>query len=155
LFASMTTIRPEIVIEGSNDGASWLEYEFRYKPGRLDRSPPWVAPHQPRLDWQMWFAALGSYRENMWFLNLLARLLQNRPEVLAQLERNPFPDTAPRLLRASLYEYRFTDWKTRDETGNWWTRTAVGLYTPPVALQDLSLLPLLRAERQAAGTAEH
>jgi hypothetical protein len=91
----------------------------------------------------MWFAALGSYRENVWFLNLLARILQNKAEVLAQFERNPFPGAAPRLLRASVYEYRFTDWSTRQKTGNWWTRTPLGLYLPPVSLQDLSRLPLL------------
>jgi lipase maturation factor 1 len=153
LFASMTTTRPEIVIEGSNDGASWLEYEFRYKPGRLGRRPPWVAPHQPRLDWQMWFAALGSYQENVWFLNLLARLLQNRPEVLAEFERNPFPGAAPRLVRATVYEYRFTDWKVGRRTGEWWTRTPLGLYIRPLSLQNLSQLPLL-TEEEAAGRAD-
>ena len=131
LFATMTTIRPEIVIEGSNDGSDWREYEFRYKPGRLDRRPPWVAPHQPRIDWQMWFAALGRYQENVWFLNLLARLLQNNPAVLSQFERNPFPEAGPRFIRASLYEYRFTDWGTRqtnaqlvDQDTSWTLRTA-------------------------------
>jgi hypothetical protein len=147
LFASMTTTRPEIVIEGSTDGKQWLEYEFRYKPGRLDRRPPWVAPHQPRLDWQMWFAALGDYRENVWLLNLFARLLQGTPEVLAQFERVPFPSAPPRLLRASLYEYRFTDADTRARTGQWWTRTPLRLYVPPVSLEDLSVLPLLRWQR--------
>jgi lipase maturation factor 1 len=144
LFATMTTKRPEIVIEGSNDGTNWLEYEFKYKPGRLDRPPPWVAPHQPRLDWQMWFAALGTYQENVWFVNLLARLLQGRHEVLALIQTNPFHDRPPRFIRARLYEYRFTDRANRRETGNWWIRTPVGLYVPPVTLEDLSTLPLLR-----------
>ena len=150
LFATMTTTRPEIVIEGSNDGVQWLAYEFRYKPGRLDRSPPWVAPHQPRLDWQMWFAALGRYQENVWFLNLLARLLQGRPEVLANLEQNPFSGSPPRLIRAQLYEYRFTNWKTRRETGQWWTRTPLRLYVPALSVNDLSVLPLLRSQHPAA-----
>ena len=144
LFATMTTKRPEIVIEGSNDGTNWLEYEFKYKPGRLDRPPPWVAPHQPRLDWQMWFAALGSYQGNVWFVNLLARLLQGTPEVLALIQTNPFPDQPPRLIRARLYEYRFTDRASRRKTHDWWTRTPVGLYVPPITLEDLSTLPLLR-----------
>lgn len=155
LFATMTTIRPEIVIEGSNDGSDWREYEFRYKPGRLDRRPPWVAPHQPRIDWQMWFAALGRYQENVWFLNLLARLLQNNPAVLSQFERNPFRDAGPRFIRASLYEYRFTDWGTRRQTHNWWSRTHLGLYVPPVTLEDLSGLPLLKFEEQARRAAKH
>jgi predicted DCC family thiol-disulfide oxidoreductase YuxK len=146
LFATMTTRRPEIVIEGSRDGTDWLEYEFRYKPSRVNRRPLWVAPHQPRLDWQMWFAALGSYRENVWFLNLLVRLMQNRPEVLAHFERNPFPDAAPRFLRARVFEYGFTNWQTRRETGNWWTRTPLGVYVPEVSLQDLSELPILKVD---------
>src|SRR6202012_628457 len=60
LFAVMTTTRPEIVIEGSDDGAPWQPYESRYNPGKLHRAPRWVQPLQPRLDWQMWFAALGD-----------------------------------------------------------------------------------------------
>jgi hypothetical protein len=59
LFAVMTTERPEIILEGSDDGRSWKPYEFRYKPGDPSRRPRFVAPLEPRLDWQMWFAALG------------------------------------------------------------------------------------------------
>jgi hypothetical protein len=143
LFATMTTARPEIIVEGSSDGVTWLEYEFRYKPGRLNRPPPWVAPHQPRLDWQMWFAALGSYTDNVWFLNFLARLLQDDAAVLALMEHNPFPGGPPRLVRAQLYDYRFTDWNTGRKTGAWWTRKPLGLYVPPVSLENLSGLPLL------------
>src|SRR5205085_7504017 len=79
LFAVMTTTRPEIIIEGSNDRNRWLAYQFKYKPGDLKEKPRFVAPHQPRLDWQMWFAALGDYRQNPWFNNLLYRLSQNEP----------------------------------------------------------------------------
>jgi hypothetical protein len=140
LFATMTTLRPEIVLEGSNDGANWSEYEFRYKPGRLDRRPPWVAPHQPRLDWQMWFAAFSSYQDNIWLVNLMARILQGSPEPLALLGSNPFPDAPPKFVRAQLYDYRFTTWGSRD----WWTRRYLGPYVPPVALQDLSTLPILQ-----------
>src|SRR5206468_9024981 len=104
LFRVMTKERPEIIIEGSADGIDWLPYEFKWKPGRLDRAPGWVAPHQPRLDWQMWFAALGDYRSNPWFMNFLARLLQGAPEVVALLEKDPFPGQPPRQVRAVLYE---------------------------------------------------
>ena len=140
LFATMTTLRPELVLEGSNDGANWREYEFRYKPGRLDRPPPWVAPHQPRLDWQMWFAAFSSYRENIWLVNLMARILQGSPEAVALLGSNPFRDAPPKFVRAQLYDYRFTTWGSRD----WWTRRYLGPYVPPVTLQDLSSLPILQ-----------
>ncbi len=138
LFANMTTTRPEIIIEGSNDGQEWKAYEFRYKPGRLDRAPPWVAPYQPRLDWQMWFAALGSYRENAWFVRFLGRLLEGRPEVLALMDGNPFPGAPPRFIRAQVEEYRFTDPETRRRTGNWWTRTPLGSYLRPISLADLA-----------------
>jgi len=135
LFAAMTTDRPEIVVEGSNDGQEWLPYEFRWKPGELTRRPAFVAPHQPRLDWQMWFAALGTYRNQPWFQSFLARLLQGSPEVLALLERSPFPDAPPRYIRSVEYDYRFTDPATRRSTGAWWRREAKGLYSPAQSLR--------------------
>jgi hypothetical protein len=138
LFAVMTTTRPEIIVEGSNDGSRWVAYEFPYKAGDVYRRPPWVAPHQPRLDWQMWFAALGSYRENAWFINFLARLLQGSPEVLGLLARNPFPAAPPRYVRALLYTYKFTDAKTRNDTGAWWSRELLGTYVRPISLTDFS-----------------
>jgi hypothetical protein len=136
LFAVMTTTRPEIVVEGSNDGFDWLPYEFKWKPGDPKRRPGFVAPHQPRLDWQMWFAALGDYRGNPWFVNFLVRLAQGTPEVLALLKTNPFPDKRPRYLRAVLYEYHFTDVATRRTTGDWWRRERKGLYCPEMSLRQ-------------------
>src|SRR4029077_1660325 len=108
LFAVMTPTRPEIILEGSNDGKNWLPYEFKYKPGDLTQRPRQVAPLQPRLDWQMWFAALGDYRQNPWFIYFCGRLLQGSKPVLALMAKNPFPDGPPTMIRASLYEYRFT-----------------------------------------------
>ena len=90
LFAVMTTTLPEIIVEGSDDGVHWREYGFKYKPGDVMRRPPWNFPHQPRLDWQMWFAALGTASENPWFPQFLRRLLENSPEVTALLGVNPF-----------------------------------------------------------------
>lgn len=136
LFAMMTTSRPEIIIEGSNDGKTWSEYEFKYKPGDLKQAPPWVAPHQPRLDWQMWFAALGTYQTTPWFLNFVLRLLEGSSDVLILLEKNPFPDGPPQYIRALLYEYRFTDPRSRKASGNWWTRKLKGVYLPPTSLTD-------------------
>ena len=130
LFAVMTTTRNEIILEGSRDGREWRAYEFRYKPGQVRRAPAFVAPHQPRLDWQMWFAALGTYREHPWFLRLCQRLLEGSPAVLALLADNPFPDTPPRYLRAALYTYHFTDLPTRRASGAWWQRQQGGLYCP-------------------------
>jgi len=136
LFAVMTTTRIEIILEGSPDGESWTPYEFRYKPGNPLRAPRWVAPHQPRLDWQMWFAALGDYRANPWFVNFLFRLAQGRPEVLGLLKENPFPEKPPRYLRAVLYEYHFTDFAARHATGEWWRRERKGLYCPEMSLRQ-------------------
>jgi len=131
LFANMTTTRPEIVVEGSEDGEQWQAYEFPYKPGDLRRPPPVIAPFQPRLDWQMWFAALGSYQENRWFANLLLRLLQGEPRVTHLLSYNPFPQSPPKYIRARLYLYHFTHWGERA----WWTREERGLYFPAVSLK--------------------
>ncbi|HLJ15575.1 MAG TPA: lipase maturation factor family protein [Bryobacteraceae bacterium] len=136
LFASMTTSRPEIIIEGSNDGSQWREYSFRYKPGDVKRSPPWVAPYQPRLDWQMWFAALGNYQQNPWFVSLMRHLLAGTPQVLALLQTDPFPGAPPRLIRAQLYDYHFTNFSERHTSGAWWRRTPVGMYFPAVSLSN-------------------
>jgi len=131
LFATMTTSRPEIIVEGSRDGVDWRAYEFRYKPGDVNRMPPVVAPHQPRLDWQMWFAALGTYRENRWFLNFVERLLQGEPTVLALMRYNPFADSPPKYIRARIFDYQFTKF---GETG-WWKRDEKGTYLSPVSLR--------------------
>ena len=131
LFAVMTTERPEIVVEGSNDGATWLAYEFPYKPGDLRRAPPIVAPHQPRLDWQMWFAALGNYQSNRWFVGFMLRLLQGEPSVQRLLQYNPFPKAPPKYIRARLYQYHFTKF---GQPG-WWKREERGLYFPAVSLK--------------------
>ena len=135
LFATMTTTRPEISIEGSNDDIEWQPYIFRYKPGPLNRAPGWVAPSQPRLDWQMWFAALGTYRENPWLLRFMMRLLQGSPPVLQLMERNPFPGQPPKYIRATVYRYRFTNFDERRQTGNWWKRESLGTYFPPISLR--------------------
>jgi hypothetical protein len=135
LFANMTTERPEIVIEGSNDNETWLAYDFKYKTGDPHRAPRWVAPFQPRLDWQMWFAALGPYRQSPWFSQLMLRLLQGSPQVLALLERNPFPQAPPKYIRAVLYDYQFSTWSERRERGDWWQRSLTGVYFPPVSLK--------------------
>lgn len=137
LFASMTTTRPEIVVEGSDDGREWKAYEFKWKPGALDHKPGFVQPHQPRLDWQMWFAALGDYRQNPWLINFQVRLLEGEPAVLALIEENPFPDRPPRYIRSVLYQYNFTDRAARESTGQWWRRELLGLYSPPFSLEQL------------------
>jgi hypothetical protein len=130
LFAIMTTVRDEISVEGSLDGKDWKEYRFRWKPGDPLRRPAFVAPHQPRLDWQMWFAALGPYQASPWFLRFLSRLIERSPPVLGLLAEDPFPGQPPLYLRTLLYEYRFSTPEERKATGAWWVREPRGLYTP-------------------------
>jgi len=134
LFRVMTTSRLEIIIEGSDDGRTWLAYEFKYKPGDVSRRPGFVEPHQPRLDWQMWFATLSRYERTRWFQAFLARLLEGSPAVLGLLQRNPFPEHRPTYIRAQLYEYWFTTLEERRATGAWWSRRLVGAYSPVVWL---------------------
>jgi hypothetical protein len=152
LFAVMTTTRPEIVLEGSDDGVEWKAYEFKFKPGDPNRRPPWVAPHQPRLDWQMWFAALGDYGSESWFQSFCIKVLEGSRDVLPLLERNPFPEHAPRYVRAELYRYRFSESADggsrapsappeagRDVvSGRWWTGERLGSYSPVLSLRNAS-----------------
>jgi len=134
LFRVMTTTRTEIVVEGSDDGIDWKTYEFRYKPGDPLSRPGFVEPHQPRLDWQMWFAALSGPEGAPWFGAFVARLLRGAPAVLGLLKTNPFPDHPPRFIRAQAYDYHFTGGVERRASGAWWTRTLMGPYLPPVSL---------------------
>lgn len=138
LFAVMTTERREIIVQGSNDGVHWRDYEFKYKPGDVRRRPVFIAPFQPRLDWQMWFAALGNYQDSPWFGNFCVRLLQGSPQVLALLQQNPFPGKPPRYIRAELYNYEFTRFGEPQTDHAWWKRQLIGEYLPPVSLSNQS-----------------
>ena len=126
LFARMTDERLEIRIEGRVDGEDWQTYRFRYKPDALDTGLPWVAPHMPRLDWQMWFAALEAgyppsrRRSSPWFQNLLLRLFAGEEAVLALLAHNPFPDEPPQYLRATVAPFTYTSSEARRESGRRW-----------------------------------
>ncbi|HEY2625420.1 MAG TPA: lipase maturation factor family protein, partial [Candidatus Udaeobacter sp.] len=137
LFRVMTKDRREIVIEGSADGIDWLPYEFKWKPGNLKRAPGWCAPHQPRLDWQMWFAALGTAQQNPWFIRLVICLLEGKRDVARLFVHDPFPNQPPRYVRAILYRYRFTTAKEHRQTGAWWKRQELGEYLPTISLQGI------------------
>ncbi len=126
--------RTEIVIEGSYDRVHWLPYEFRYHIGDPGRAPPMVTLYQPRLDWRMRFAALDSAEHGLWFDRFLRLLLAGSPPVLSLIETNPFPAIAPAYVRASLYEYSFTNSHERNTNGEWWHRRFLRFYSPPIAL---------------------
>lgn len=134
-FAVMTKMRDEIIIEGSNDGAHWKEYGFPYKPGDVTHEPPWNIPHQPRVDWQFWFASLELPQQNLWLLHFMQGLLKGEPVVTAFVTNNPFPDRPPKYLRALFYDYRFTTPEERQKTGAWWVRNPAGTYIPEVHLR--------------------
>ena len=122
LFAVMTRERPEITIEGSDDGVEWRAYVLPWKPGPVDRRPGFVEPHQPRLDWQLWFAALSPASNARWVERLLERLHEGSPPVLALFAVDPFPDAPPRYVRATIARYHESDWRTLRATGAWWAR---------------------------------
>jgi predicted DCC family thiol-disulfide oxidoreductase YuxK len=130
LFAVMTKQRREITIEGSDDATTWKAYEFRWKPGDPARAPRFCQPHQPRLDWQMWFAALSSYRSNPWLLRFMQRLLEGSPSATGLLAHNPFPERPPRYVRAMIEDYRFTTITGRRAEGLWWDRDNPRPYAP-------------------------
>nr|CAD7203946.1 unnamed protein product [Timema douglasi] len=149
LFRRMTGVggRPEVIIVGSNNmEGPWKEYNFLYKPGNVNNTPPFVAPHQPRLDWQMWFAALGTYHQNPWLMSLTYRLLTGQKEVLNLLDtaRNPFPGKPPKYIKANLYHYHYTPWSQRWTGGPWWTREEVREYFPIYSRDHAPLLDYLR-----------
>ncbi len=135
LFARMTPARYEIEFQGSHDGKTWTAYPFRYKPQDPSKAPGIYAPYQPRFDWNLWFASLGPWQEYHFVLWTEERLLKNNPDVLALFAGNPFADSQPRQVRAVIYQYWFTDMKTKRETGMWWRRELLGAYAPELELQ--------------------
>ena len=134
LFAVMTRGRYEIEFQGSDDGQNWVPYPFRYKPQDLDKSPGIYAPYQPRFDWNLWFASLGSWREYPIVVNTEVRLLVNDPDVLALFAGNPFKQAPPHQIRAVLWQYWFTSMQEKRRAGLWWRRQELGLYAPALEL---------------------
>lgn len=133
LFASMTTVRWELIVEGSDDGANWKAYEFPWKPGDVRRRPQFCFPYMPRLDWQMWFAAISVHDgqgADEWLVSFAQRLREGSPPVLRLMEFNPFPDHLPRYVRFVVYDYRFTTPVDRAQSGAWWQRKRLGVLGP-------------------------
>ncbi len=133
LFAVMTRGRYEIEFQGSQDGKNWVVYPFRFKPQDVNKPPGIYAPYQPRFDWNLWFASLGSWREYPIVTSTEERLLANDPDVLRLFAGNPFATGAPKQVRAVLWQYWFTTIAGKRETGAWWRRDFLGLYAPTLA----------------------
>jgi len=132
LFAVMTRGRCEIEFQGSEDGQAWEAYPFRYKPQDPSKPPGIYAPYQPRFDWNLWFASLGSWRQYPIVLSTEIQLLSNDPDVLALFAGNPFLHEPPRQVRAVLWQYWFTTVEEKRKTGLWWRRQFLGLYAPAI-----------------------
>ncbi len=150
-FGSITRPRYEVIVEGTDaeaigPGTKWQEYTFKGKPGDPYRRPPQIAPYHLRLDWLMWFCGFTPYQYEPWFVNFMAKLLQNDQRTLSLIAGNPFPDKPPRFVRARLYEYRFTTPGERKSTGAWWKRELKGEYFPVVSLEDPAFHEVLESQ---------
>jgi uncharacterized membrane protein YphA (DoxX/SURF4 family) len=128
VFPTMQTERHELQIEGSYDGREWKAYQFKYKPGPLDQRPVFNVPHQPRLDWMIWFVPPQHPEFMYWFDRFISKLEQGSPDVLELLADNPFEQAPPRFIRVQVFLYEFTDAEEREETGNWWKYKYLGMF---------------------------
>lgn len=143
-FGSVGKVRPELIIEGSYDGVNWKEYEIPFKPGALDKRLPVVAPYQPRIAWQIWFAAMQLPQQNPWLIHLVWKLLHNDPLALELISHNPFPDEPPTYVRIQLYKYEFMKpW----EGENTWKREFVGTWLPPVTKDTSELKAFIQRNK--------
>lgn len=135
LFAVMTHARYEIEFQGSQDGQTWTPYPFRYKPQNPAAAPGIYAPYQPRFEWNLWFASLGSWPQYRFVVWTEERLLSGDGDVLQLFAKNPFAAGPPKEVRAVIYQYRFTSLQTKRQTGMWWRRQLLGIYAPSLARQ--------------------
>jgi hypothetical protein len=146
-FGAVGKERFNIVFEGTDsyfpdETATWKPYLYKGLPIALDRRSPQIAPYQLHLDWQMWFAAMGTPNEYPWTLNLIWKLLHNDSGSLGLFANNPFPDKPPRYVRAVWYRYKFAP------PGNakrlWWERDEKQIWLPPLSVDNSQLIQLLR-----------
>jgi Lipase maturation factor len=134
LFAVMTPNRYEIEFQGSNDGQTWVAYPFRYKPQSVTEAPRIYAPYQPRFDWNLWFASLGTWSQYPLVPRTEELLLINDPDVLQLFASNPFPDKPPQQVRAVLWQYWFSSMPEKRTQHIWWRRQLLGTYAPTLAM---------------------
>jgi Lipase maturation factor len=146
-FGAVGRERDEIVFEGTEDAVitgdtKWKEYEFVAKPGDPNRRPPFIAPYQPRIDWQIWFAAMSTPAEYPWTFHFVWKLLHNDKNTLSLLANNPFPDAPPHYVRARLYRYQFAPLGEKE----WWRRELTGEWLPALSADNEQLRQLLAAK---------
>jgi hypothetical protein len=144
-FGAVGKQRFNVIFEGTDaedpDSAAavWKPYPYNGLPVALDQRPPQIAPYQLRLDWQMWFAAMGSPNDYPWTLNLVWKLLHNDRNALSLFAGNPFPDKPPRYVRAVSYSYKFVP----SSSGRWWDREQLGIWLPPLSADNAEFKTLL------------
>ena len=132
LFANMTPHRFEIEFQGSDDGARWTAYPFRYKPQEVREHPRIYAPYQPRFDWNLWFASLTDWQAAPIVARTEVRLLEGSPQTLGLFAGDPFRGHPPRYVRAVLWQYWFSTSAEKHAIGVWWRRQLLGTYAPTV-----------------------
>jgi len=129
VFPTMQTQRYEFLIQGSYDGDKWYQYDFKYKPGPLMQAPVFNVPHQPRLDWMIWFVPPKFSKMQQWFDQFMFRLWKNEKSVTDLLRFNPFENqAAPKFLRVLVFQYHFTSFEEKEKTGHWWKAEFLGIY---------------------------
>ena len=148
-FGTVGHERYNVIFEGTmnenpNDSTGWKPYVYKGLPVALDKRPPQIAPYQLHLDWQMWFASMGSPDEYTWTFNLVWKLLHNDHQVISLFANNPFPDKPPRYVRAILYQYSFA--KPGNPQGLWWNRKRLGEWLPPLSVNDSSLVTYVKGQ---------
>ncbi|MGB8541648.1 MAG: lipase maturation factor family protein [Candidatus Acidiferrales bacterium] len=143
LFAVMTHDRYEIEFQGSQDGKTWTAYPFRYKPQDIHKAPGIYAPYQPRFEWNLWFASLGPWQDSRFVVWTEERLIKNNGDVLELFANNPFPGAPPREVRSVIYQYWFTDLRTKKVNGDWWRRELLGEYAPALQRQPDGKIAIL------------
>ncbi len=133
VFPTMQTERHELIIQGSNDRKEWKTYPFHHKPGDLNQLPKFIVPHQPRLDWMIWFVPAQHHSSMPWFNRFMGALRRGSPSVTGLLAQNPFPDQPPQFMRVLSYRYQFNSFKDAKMTGNFWRRALIGEFpqVPP------------------------
>lgn len=141
-FGAVGKARGELVLEGTTDEiitsqTQWKEYDFKGKPTDIYEAPPIIAPYQPRIDWQIWFAAMQMPEHNPWLIHMIWKLLHNDKDTLSLIEKNPFPDMPPKYIRVSYYHYKFAPLNNKDDAV--WERTYLGEWLPPLSKENKEL----------------
>ncbi|HVU51557.1 MAG TPA: lipase maturation factor family protein, partial [Polyangia bacterium] len=134
LFASITRERVEPELQTLGDGdeaddAAWTAHDLRHKPGAPRRAPDFVAPHQPRLDFQLWFHGLAFRRGQPPYVHMLLERMCEDADAVRPFFRDPLP-ARPRAVRVVYWRYHFATRAEKRATGAWWTRERLAATSP-------------------------